>query len=99
MTGNLDANDLNIIDENMDKLYSTQNSNIEKINQLTTLANHITDTIAKETTVLNKNLRITWETISSLQKAQDYQIQLQNEITQAKCLLNTLQMIQSGTKF
>lgn len=94
ITGNLDDNDFQTLTDNMDKLYNTQNSNIEKINDVISLANHITDRLNDQTKILNQNLNVTKNLIKNLKYTEDIRLLIQNEMYQAEYLLNYLQMLE-----
>lgn len=94
ITGNLDDNDLKTISENIAKLEKSQNREIEKINQLTSFANHVTTRLNKGTELINENLAKTKKALQEALNRDDTRTLLQNEILQAESLLGTLKMIE-----
>lgn len=94
ISGNPDANDLKIINDNLMHLNQTQKVAINKINELTSLANHITSRLAKETEILNSNIFSTKDFLQNLQNQQDFRLMLENEVYQSDRFLNKLLMIE-----
>lgn len=86
ITGNLDDNDMQTIQNNIDKLKANKNQEIEKINQLTSLANHITDRLIKQTDTINQNFVKSEKAIQRLTKITDLRTVIQEEIYNAKML-------------
>lgn len=94
ITGNLDDNDLKALNENIGKLHTSQNKEIERVNKLISFANQITDRLTKETKILNTDLDMTKNAIRTLAKARNYQNLLQSEIYQSQKLLDMLLTIE-----
>lgn len=94
ITGNPDDHDLQTIQENLEKIRATTNSEIFKLNQLTSLASHVTQRFAIQTEILNKNLELTRNSIIKLGNIADFRFLIQNEVYQSESLLNTLTMIE-----
>ena len=94
ITGNLDDTDLQVINNNLDKLFENQKATISKINEVTSLANHITNRIADQTDLLNKNVEATTRLIQKIENRTEIILLIQNEVYQSENLLNTLQIIE-----
>ncbi len=94
LTGNLDDDDLKIINENLEVLHKNQNSEIDKINKLTSFANHLSMRYSEDAKLLNANILSTQKILQNLTNTADFRILLQNEVYQSEILLNTLSMIE-----
>ena len=94
ITGNLDDTDLQVINNNLDKLFENQKATISKINEVTSLANHITNRITDQTDLLNKNVEATTRLIQKIENRTEIILLIQNEVYQSENLLNTLQIIE-----
>lgn len=94
ITGNLDEDDLKNINENLDHLYKNQNSELIRINKLTSLANHLTKRYDEDFKILTQNIQNTENYLNSVREAEEIRIILQNEIYQSEILLSKLQMIE-----
>lgn len=94
ITGNLDDSDLQTITENIDNFRNIQHSQIEKINQLTSLANHITSRLDKQTQQINENLEITQNYIHKLQDNEKTRILIQDSIYQTEEITHFLETLE-----
>lgn len=94
VTGNLDEDDLSNINNNLDKLYENQNSELKQINKLTTFANHLSQRYATDLKLLETNFNNTKTFINDLKSIEDTRMILQNEIYLSSRLLNKLQLIE-----
>lgn len=94
VAGNPDNDDLKVIEENFNKIYQDKNSEIQKINRLTSLANHLTNRLAEDTRVMNENMKNTKLFLQTLKSVDEIRTLLINEIYQAEGLLNKLLMIE-----
>lgn len=94
ITGNPDNDDLLTINENLEKLQNSQKAYIEKINRITSFANHVSNRFAKETQVINSNLDNTVRYLQEVKNQTDYRNLLQTEIYQTQNLLRTLLVIE-----
>ena len=94
ITGNLDNNDLLMINENLESIHNTQSQEIEKINQLTSFANHVSQRLEEETKILNENFNKTLMHLNKMNYKWDIRLLLQSEVSQSENLLNTLLMLE-----
>lgn len=99
ITGNLDNDDLIIINENLDKLHANQKGIIEKINQFTSFANNINKRLSEEAEIFNKNLDNTKKYLSQFQETTDRRDLLLTEVYQSENLLNQLKVIERTISF
>lgn len=99
ITGNLDDDDLKMINDNLEKLHNNQNSGIDKINQLTSFANHLSQRYSEDVKLINKNLQLTQDYIKNVSETENIRLVLQNEIYQSETLLNTLLMFERTISF
>ncbi|KAF5290228.1 hypothetical protein FQA39_LY14782 [Lamprigera yunnana] len=82
ITGNLDEDHLSSIDSNLDKLYANQKATIEKVNAITSFANHLTQRYFKDLEDINQNINETRNLFNVTLNTLDYRIILQSEIYQ-----------------
>jgi len=94
VTGNLDDNDLKTINENLDALHKSKSSEIDKINKLTSFANHLSKRYSDDLELLNKNILSTQKFFRNLTTTEEIRIILQNEVFHSEMLLDTLTMLE-----
>ena len=94
VSGNLDDNDLQIINRNLERLHQNNKIEMEKINQFTVFANHVSKRFEEETKIINQNIFETKQFMERLEDIVDAQIAFQNEINHSEQLLNVLLMIE-----
>ncbi|KAF5274680.1 hypothetical protein FQR65_LT16903 [Abscondita terminalis] len=94
VTGNLDEDDLISINKNLEKLYNNQKSSIEKINTLTSFANHLTQRYSKDLEDISQNINETQNLLNSTINTLDSRTLLQTEIYQGISLLEQLKLIE-----
>lgn len=96
ISGNLDNNDLEKINEHIEGLKKGQTREIVRLDKLTVLANHITHRLNEETSIINKVLERNQEVINSVVKISernDLRAILQNELAQSEKLLRFLERV------
>lgn len=96
ISGNLDNNDLEKINEHIEELKKGQTREIVRLDKLTVLANHITHRLNEETSIINKVLERNQEVINSVVKISernDLRAILQNELAQSEKLLRFLERV------
>lgn len=94
VTGNLDEDDLENINNNLNKLYNNQNAELTKINKLTTFANHLSHRYTTDLNIITENLKNTKTFMENFKSIEETRILLQNEVYESERLLNKLQMIE-----
>lgn len=94
ITGNLDENDLQNINENLDRLYQNQNSELKQINKITSFANHLTRRYSDDLRTLSQSINETQLLLQNSQKSEEIKLLIENEIYQSLNLLNLLQMLE-----
>lgn len=94
IAGNPDNDDLELIMGNIDRLHRTQSGTIEKINQLTCFANHITKRLSVQADVLNGNINRMEIFLNLLQKKTETRALLQYEVHQSEKFLEFLKQIE-----
>lgn len=99
ITGNLDDDDLKTINENLENLYNSKSSEIERINKLTSFANHLSQRYSEDLTLLNENIIHTKELFQKIQSIEGFQIILESQILQSQTLLNTLLILERTISF
>ncbi|KAF5277467.1 hypothetical protein FQR65_LT03804 [Abscondita terminalis] len=76
------------------KLYANEKTQMEKINQLTSFANHLTHRYSSDLETIIANINNTGQILTNLSNTVDIRFLLQNEIYQTRQLLKTLQIIE-----
>lgn len=90
ITGNADDNDLNNINAHIQELQQTQNSEIQKVNKMVSLANHISQRLNTQTEVINKNFQLTQSHFESLETILDLRTLIISEIHETENMLDLL---------
>lgn len=99
IAGNPDNDDLKLINDNFNEIYKTRDSEIKKINQLASIANHLTSRLAEDTKVINENIKNTKFHIQIIKSTEEMRTLIINEIYHAEKLLNNLLMIERTITF
>lgn len=99
ITGNLDDDDLKTINENLESLHNYKNSEIERINKLTSFANHLTQRYSEDLALLNNNILHTKILFENIKSIEEFRINVEYQILQSEELLNTLLMIERTISF
>lgn len=99
ITGNLDDDDLNTINENLERLHQNTNNEIERIDKLTSFANHLSKRYSEDVALLNENILKTQSLFDKIKSNEEFTIRTQNLIFQSKVLLNYLLMIERTISF
>ncbi|KAF5275923.1 hypothetical protein FQA39_LY00719 [Lamprigera yunnana] len=94
ITRNLNEDDLSSINGNLDKLYANQKATIEKVNVITSFANHLTQRYFKDLKDINQNIKETRNLFNVTLNTLDYRIILQSEIYQGNLLLEQVRLIE-----
>lgn len=94
ITGNLDQDDLNEINNNLDILLKNQEKVVKQINAYTSFANHITERYAKDMKIIQSNLNTSLNALTDLGNKLNNELIIQYNIYLAQQLLTTLQIIQ-----
>lgn len=94
IAGNPDDDDLQNINKNLNSLYLNQKSELEKIDKLTTFANHLSKRYANDLMVLQSNIKTTRNYIYSIKEGDDVKSLIENEIYNAENLLNKIQIVE-----
>lgn len=99
ITGNLDEDDLKVINENLDRLYKNQNAEIDKINHLNSIANHLSQRYAEDIRILNRNIKLTEKLLRNMSDLADFRNLLRNTVYQTENLLSMLMIIERTITF
>ena len=94
ITGNLDDEDLQSINQNLEKLFSNQEQISSKVQKFTTFANHFTKQYDTEFRQLRSQINTTAHLLSKLEKENDIVLLIQNEIFFSEKLLESVKMIE-----
>lgn len=96
IAGNLDEDDLQIIHNNLDSyICSNQKTELEEINELTSLANHLTQLYAEDLNYLYSNVDATRRFAVQPSNVTEIKTLLQTEIYHENLLLENLKFIES----
>ncbi|POS82904.1 hypothetical protein EPUL_005150, partial [Erysiphe pulchra] len=99
ITGNLDDDDLKTINENLEMLHKSKSSEIEKINKLTSFANHLSQRYSEDLTLLNENIIHTKFIFRNLASIDEFRTIVEYQIIQSESLLNILLMLERTISF
>lgn len=99
ITGNLDDDDLKTINENLENLHRSKSSEIERINKLTSFANHLSKRYSEDLALLNENIVHTKTLFRNLSSTEEFRIIVEYEVLQSETLLNTLLMLERTISF
>ncbi|XP_045462011.1 uncharacterized protein LOC123672072 [Harmonia axyridis] len=99
ITGNLDDDDLKTINENIESLHQIKNSEIERINKLTSFANHLTQRYSEDLALLNDNIQHTKLLFQNIKSTEQFRMTVEYQILQAEDLLNTFLMLERTISF
>lgn len=94
VTGNLDEDDLTNINANLDKLYKNQNVELDRLNKLTTLANHLSQRYSNSIRDVTRNLEFSNRYLNNIKGMEETRIMIQTEIYHSEHLINHLLMLQ-----
>lgn len=99
ITGNLDDDDLKTINENLENLHKSKSSEIERINKLTSFANHLSQRYSEDLAILNENIVHTKILFRNLASIEEFRIIVEYQVLQSETLLNTLLMLERTISF
>lgn len=94
ITGNPDNDDLEIINQNLQALFTNQKNTIAKINSLTSFANHLTQKYNTNLNSLAQDINETRETLEKIIKMSDIHIIIQAHLYQASDFIETLKILE-----
>lgn len=94
ITGNLDEDDLQTINQNLEILHKNQDTEFKQTTKLIIFANHLSHRYLSDLNTITTNLNKTKNFIETFKNTEDLRIILQNEIYEAGRLLNKLQIIE-----
>lgn len=99
ITGNLDDDDLKTINENLESLHNSKSSEIERINKLTSFANHLSKRYSEDLALLNENIIHTKALFQNIESTEGFRIIVEYQMLQSQALLNTLLMLERTISF
>lgn len=94
VAGNPDSDDLENINQNIQKLYNNQKTEIERINGITAFANHVTQRMTEDAKILNSNFRTLRDFTLELKNVSDIQAMINYELHQCLLLSHSLSVIE-----